>query len=130
MSDLLRPKTLKPRLPSETDYLHDFIARSAIVFRDVRVFRRNTGAIRLQDRYFHSGIAGQCDAYAIGRWGLHFELECKSLKGKLNPAQERWKAWCAVRDIPWMLLKPEKGEQPTETVQRWCDECFTVFGWR
>lgn len=136
MNDLLRPKTLKPRLPSETDYLHDFIARSAIVFRDVRVIRRNTGAVRIptlpgeKQRFFHSGKAGQCDTYAIGRGGLHYELEGKSLHGQLNPAQKRWRDWCVSWEIPWMLLRPMPGEQPTETVQRWCDECFSTWGWR
>ena len=110
----------------ETDYIRALLARTSVEFRDVRLFRRNTGIIALEDRVFRAGIPGQADLYALARGGKHYEIECKRF-GKLSEAQDRWMEWCAQWDIPWLLLSVDKAEQPSETVDRWMWQLRRMF---
>jgi hypothetical protein len=70
----------------------------------------------------HSGVAGQADAYAVGRGGRYVELECKSARGTLAAAQERWRARCLALAIPHLVLRVGPGETPSQTVERWISE--------
>jgi hypothetical protein len=109
------------RLPLETDYVRALMARCAVELPHVRLFRRNTGMIPVDDRMFRAGIPGQCDLYALAKGGRHFEIECKRF-GRLSEAQERWRAWCFGWGVPWLLLEVRRTEQPAETVTRWVRE--------
>ena len=111
----------------ESDYLHALLLRAATEFRDVALFRRNVGAVRVEGRYFRAGIEGQADIYGLGRGGRHFEIEVKRFT-KLSPAQLRWRDWCDKRDIPWLLLDVLLGELPAQTIERWVGELRVFFG--
>lgn len=111
-----------PRGPNEAQYGHDLQARCTLVFPTVRMFRRNTGLIKLEDRVFRAGIPGQCDFYALGKGGRHYEIELKREHGRLSEAQRAWKEWCLTWGISWILLQVRKGEVPCETVHRWVEE--------
>lgn len=88
----------------------------------VRLFRREIHKATIEGRQVKAGIRGQCDLYGIARGGLHVELECKALDGRLRPEQKVWREWCQKGEVPWLLLKPEKGEEPAATVARWVSE--------
>ena len=105
----------------ESDYLHAFLARASLEFRQHRFFRRNTGAIKLESRMFRAGIPGQCDLYVIGKGGWHGEVEVKRFT-KLSPAQEQWITWCDEWGVPWLMLRVHKDELPAVTVDRWVRE--------
>jgi hypothetical protein len=105
----------------ETDLVRALIANASLTLRDVRLFRRNVGLVKLQDRVFRAGVPGQCDIYCIGRGGWHGEVECKRY-GKLSAEQVYWRDWCRAWGIPWMLLEAHKGELPVATVDRWLAE--------
>jgi hypothetical protein len=119
------------RASLETDYVHALMARASVALPDVRLFRRNTGLIRLEHkgdpRVFRAGIPGQADIYALGRGGQHYEIEVKRF-GKLSEAQERWRDWCRSWDVPWLLLEVRRAEPETETVHRWMRELVEFFG--
>jgi hypothetical protein len=110
----------------ETEYVHALLLRASLEFRDVALFRRNVGAVRLEGRYFRAGIEGQADLYGLGRGGKHYEIECKRFT-KLSPAQKRWRDWCAARAIPWLLLEVHMGELPAQTIDRWVSELRRFF---
>lgn len=114
------------RVPLEGDYQRALLARCALEFRDVRFFRRNTGMIQLEERVFRAGIPGQCDLYAIGRGGRHYEIEIKRF-GKLSPAQEAWRDWCKQWGVPWTCLSVKRGEPVPETMARWMGELAEFF---
>jgi len=106
----------------EVDYMRALQARATAELQDVRLFRRNTGLVRMQDdRVFRAGIPGQADLYALGRGGQHYEIECKRY-GRLGESQERWRDWCLAWGVPWLLLEVRKGEVEVETIDRWMSE--------
>lgn len=111
----------------ETDYVHALLARAPLEFPDVRLFRRNTGIIQLESRVFRASIPGQCDLYAIGKGGRHYEVECKRF-GRMSEPQARWREWCATWGVPWLLLEVRRTELPAETLSRWVGELRTFFG--
>jgi hypothetical protein len=106
----------------EADYQRAFLARASLELRDHRMFRRNVGMIKVDDRYFRASIPGQCDLYVIGRGGWHGEIELKRFT-KLTPDQEHWRDWCAAWGVPWLLLEAGRPESPPETIARWMAEC-------
>lgn len=111
----------------ESDYGHNLQARCTIEFPSVRVFRRNTGLIKLEDRVFRAGIPGQCDFYALSRGGRHYEIELKRERGRLSKAQRAWRDWCLTWGIPWILLQVQRGEMPPATIVRWVYELRAFF---
>src|SRR5580698_4791972 len=115
------------RLPLETEYVRGLMARAAVEIPDVRLFRRNTGMVPVDDRVFRAGIPGQCDLYALAKGGRHYEIECKRF-GRLSEAQGRWQAWCLMWGVPWLLLEVRRTEQPAETVTRWVREVSAFVG--
>lgn len=113
--------------PLEGDYTRALVVRSRTAFQTVSLFRRNIGAIRVQDRMFKAGIPGQADVYAVADGGQHFEIEIKR-HGRLSPNQERWREWCQNRGVPWALLDVVPGEMPAQTIERWVGELRRFFG--
>lgn len=115
---------------NETDLLHVFIERAPLTLRDVRIFRRNIINRVLQegDRKYalRNGIAGQCDAYAVMRGGLHVELEAKAAKGRTREAQIRWRSFCEAWRIPYLVIRARADETTDQTVTRWIDELRAV----
>ncbi|MDB4946218.1 MAG: hypothetical protein JWP97_5752 [Labilithrix sp.] len=109
---------------TETELLNLFFERVPAALPDLRVFRRNVGRFKTfdGDRVVHIGIAGQADAYAIGRGGIHVELEGKAARGALMKRQVAWRAWCERWRIPYLVLRARRGETPDETVTRWLEE--------
>lgn len=106
----------------EGDYqraLLPFVTRN---FPDHRFFRRNVGGVKLDaNRFFKASISGQCDLYVIGRGGWHGEVELKRY-GDLNDNQKHWRDWCAMWQVPWLVLEVHRGEMPATTIHRWAEE--------
>jgi hypothetical protein len=94
--------------------------------RNVKMFRRNVGAIRPERRDGKKGFirfaeAGQSDLYG---WiiehhcpfcnrvqhGTHFEIEVKSEKGKLTEAQEKWIDFVLETNGIAFVIYPEKND--------------------
>ncbi len=98
------------------------MAAAAVQLPSVRLFRRNTGAVKIHDRFVRFGLTGQADFYAICKGGRHVEIEVKNVRGKLSDAQERWRHWCESWSVPWITLHVRNGERPTDTVSRWISE--------
>lgn len=112
---------------SETDLLHLFIERVPFVLPNLRVFRRNVINVEAKGGYrVRNGIAGQADAYAIRKGGLHVEIETKAARGKLRTAQVAWRGWCHAWGVPHLILQARLGETSDATVQRWIAELGEV----
>lgn len=98
---------------------------------DLRLFRRNIGAVRFMGgqptsskRAVQFGIAGQSDLYALVRGGMHIEIELKAASAPKRPPpdQEAWANWCKSWGVPHIVLRGEKEETVEQTVKRWCNE--------
>ena len=90
---------------------------------NVRVWRRNVGAVALDDRYVRFGEAGQADFWGIvsevrcphcekviGR-GVHLEIECKSATGRLSQYQKDFLKCVAMRGGIAVVAQPKPTEE-------------------
>ena len=111
--------TTKPTL--ETDYVRSLMQRTSLELRDVRLFRRNVGVVKLEDRVFRASLPGQCDVWIVGRGGWYGELEIKRF-GVLSSSQLHWRDWCAEWGVPWNCLAARREESMSQTVDRWMKE--------
>lgn len=72
--------------------------------RNVRIWRRNTGAVETGNRFIRFGVPGMSDFFGIIRrmvcpecgrvtaTGVHLEIECKRHGGRLTPQQKEYLA--------------------------------------
>lgn len=88
----------------------------------LRLFKRNTGVVRIEKRVIRFAIKGQCDCWGVFDGGRHVEVELKALRGRLSPEQRDWRDFCLARRIPYMLAIEKKGESHEATVARWIEE--------
>ena len=110
---------------SETGLLWDFIRDVPVYLTGVRVFRRQVlGGVRVgkSEARLQVGIPGQADAYALFPGGGHVEIETKAIGGRFSPLQEGWALYCRTFEIPYIALRPARGETDAETVRRWVRE--------
>ena len=110
----------------ESDYVHALLGRASLEFRHVRLFVRQVGAIKVDDRMFRAGQAGQADLWAVDMSARHYEIEVKRYT-KLSPAQIVWRDWCRSWNVPWTVIEVHKTEQPGQTVERWIHELQKFF---
>lgn len=110
----------------EGDYVRALLVRVPLAFPNHRFFRRNVGAIKVEDRFFRASLSGQADLYILGRGGWHGEIEVKRFT-KLSPDQIRWRDWCDAWKVPWLLLEADRAEGPSETVTRWVFELMAFL---
>jgi hypothetical protein len=113
----------------ELDLQRAFLLAVPAAMPDVLMFERpiiqhatvksNRGA---KDWHLNVGVPGQADCYAVGRGGLHVELEMKALKGRLGELQKAWRARCLELGIPHLVLRAGKGETAEDTVARWVSQ--------
>jgi hypothetical protein len=89
---------------------------------NLRLFRRNVGVTKLDDRVIRFGVAGMADLWGYWRGGSGIEVELKTATGSLSTDQKRWQAFCHEWGVPHIVLKAQKDETVEETVKRWCDE--------
>jgi hypothetical protein len=126
---------MKQTAPHEADYSRALLLRAAHEFQDVRFFRRNVAAGKLErGGYIRVEVKGMCDIYCIGKseptgFAVHYEIELKRFT-KLSTAQKRWREWCQSWGVPWTCLHVHEGELPAETIERWVVELrkFFLFG--
>jgi len=114
--------------------------------RNILMFRRNVGATVIKqpagkNRFIRFSEAGQSDIWGIikeyrcpacgkPQWGVHFEIELKSAKGKLSEPQEQWLKTVGEFNGNVLVLRPE-GREPfgiRERIERLlyafkCPEC-------
>lgn len=55
-----------------------------------RVWRQNTGALRVGNRLIRFGVPGQADITGILRDGRRLEIECKAAHGRQSEAQRNY----------------------------------------
>jgi len=96
-----------------------------LVFERPIVNARATAAGRTW--HVRSGVPGMADAYCVAPGGKHVEIEGKSARGQLRDAQIAWQKRCAELEIPHLVLRARKGEAPSDTVSRWCDELRSIL---
>lgn len=90
---------------------------------NLRLFRRNVLAVRIEGRAMKAGIKGQSDLYGITQGvARHIEIELKSLTGRSSPEQKEWARWCATWGVSHLVLRPLKDETTSQTITRWCHE--------
>lgn len=92
----------------------------------LRLFRRNTGTVRIGPRVVRFGVPGMSDLYGYFKGGRAIELELKAASGHMTPEQEAWRAFCEGWGVTHLVLKAKKEESVEETVGRWCDEILAV----
>lgn len=114
----------------ETDYVHALQAKASLELPNLRLFRRNTGLIRVPHGVFRSGIPGQCDLYGIDRKSTHYEIEVKGVRTQFTLEQMTWRDWCRAWGVPWLLLRVGKTELPAQTIDRWIGEVRALIGER
>lgn len=100
-----------------------FVQGAAYLVPTCRVFRRSIINVETKGGWrAKAGIKGQADYYAIVRGGRIVELETKAARGVLEEAQKAWRAFCIDWQIPHLVLRAQRNEAPSDTVQRWCEE--------
>lgn len=106
----------------ESDYQRLLLLEAPKRLPNIRLFPRRIAAVQIEERFVSFGIKGQADVQAILKGGQLIECELKALGGSLTPEQKVWRDFCKMWNVPWLLLKPLKGEEPEATVARWCEE--------
>lgn len=109
-------------MPIESDLQWALLKVAPTRLPDLRLFRRNIAAGRIDGRYMRFGIAGQCDLYGYWRGGAALELELKQATGTKRQAQERWAAFCHAWGITHLFLRGLPRETEAQTVERWVIE--------
>jgi hypothetical protein len=107
----------------ETTHLQPaFLLEAPKRIPDLRLFRRNVLAVRIENRGMRAGIKGQADLYGFWKGGRPIELELKAAHRHQRPEQKVWAEWCHAWGVPYLLLKARPEETLEETVSRWCSE--------
>ena len=116
------------RLPSEAELQAKLLLEAPKHLSNVRLFRRNIGAVQTGERWTRFGIPGMADVQVVLKGGRIIECEIKALGGSLRPEQKAWQTFCENWEIPWLLLKPLKNEDAETTVTRWIGEIAALCG--
>ena len=103
----------------ESEYQRLLLLEAPKRLPHVRLFPRRIAAVQIEERFVSFGIKGQADVQAVLRGGRIIECELKALGGTLTAEQKVWRDFCLGWGVPWLLLKPLKGEAPEATVARW-----------
>jgi len=106
----------------ESEYMRKLLVRASVEIPDLRLFRRNVGALKVSERrMFRAGIPGQCDLYGYVRGtGRVIEVEIKNVRGRLTRDQVHWRDWCCAWGVPWVLCEVSLLDpSPDATVTRW-----------
>jgi hypothetical protein len=124
-------RSLAERPPTENQLLAKLLEAAPFALPNLRLFRRQVLHVEAIGRDGHrfrvaAAAKGQCDAYALLRGGRCIEIEAKARAGRLRPDQEAWRDFCRAWEIPWLMLKQEKGETGDETIVRWLVEVGTL----
>jgi len=89
---------------------------------DLRLFRRQIMAGRIEGRFMRAGIVGQADLHGYFRGGIAIELELKALRGRHAVEQIAWSKFCVEWGVIYLKLQAGKLETPEVTVDRWLTE--------
>lgn len=104
----------------ERDLVRLFIEQVPYALPEARVFQREILNVETAQGWrARAGVAGQADCYALVKGGRHIEIEAKAVKHKWYARQLAWRQFCQEWGIPYLVLKANTGESPTQTVERW-----------
>jgi hypothetical protein len=107
----------------EVAYTSLLLIRLCRDVKSVRFFKRNTGILPVDGRYFHASTPGMCDMYGISvGHARHYEIEVKNIKTPWRRGQREWRDLCAANRWPWLLLRVARAETTEQTLSRWVDE--------
>ena len=114
-------------LASEYDLSKDFIQAVPFALPHVRVFLRTILSVETKAGWWaKAGVKGQADMYALVRGGRHIEIETKAARHKWYAEQLAWRAYCQDAEIPYLMLRANPGEHPSDTVTRWVEALRAV----
>jgi hypothetical protein len=114
----------------EIELQRDFMYEAARALPHVRLFRRQVGLFRTEERTIKVAQKGMADLYGYVRGGRVVEIELKSRRGRLSEEQKNWQRWCKEWAIPHLVLEAWKNETSEQTVSRWIEElreCLVLF---
>ena len=121
----MRSKAKMSRI-SEDALQRELLGRAAFALRDIRLFVTKPVRVPFVDEktgkkiWVTSGLpTGFSDLTAVQRGGHVKFIELKALGGTWLEDQKRFQKWCDSWECDYLLLWPERGEQLSETVQRW-----------
>ena len=89
---------------------------------DLRLFRRQIMAGRIEGRFMRAGIKGQADLYGFFKGGIDIELELKAERGEAGKRQIAWREFCLAWGIMHLQPRALRGEEQETTVARWIEE--------
>jgi hypothetical protein len=113
----------------ETDLTRMFIERVPFAIPSARAWYRNiVDDMSARGHKIVAGVPGQADVFVYAKGGKVVEIEAKMAKGRMREAQLAWAAFCKAWGIPHMVLRQMVGEEPVQTVERWCQELKAVLG--
>lgn len=111
----------------ETDLGKLFVVEVPRLIPNVRVFRREIVNVQTAAGFWaKAGETGQADFYALLRGGGHVEIETKNVRGRLEEDQKRWRKFCEMWGVPYLILRAKKDEAPELTARRWALELKAV----
>ena len=78
---------------TETEkHIQNEILRAFGTRSDMRLWRANTGAVRIGGRFVRFGVKGQADLTGVLPGGVRLEIEVKSATGRPSEAQRNFRA--------------------------------------
>lgn len=82
------------------------------------MWRQNTGALRVGARLVRFGLNGDGDFKGwLFKDARYFELEAKTLNGKLSPNQIAKRDLCIKTGVPWGLVRSY--DEAVEVLESW-----------
>ena len=117
---------------TETEIGMLWLARVPYALPHVNVFRNSIVRGTMQAGWYaNAGIEGHGDAWWCAPPAMHRryygQCEWKARTGRMRESQVRWQAHCLARGIPYLVMRVAKGEEPDQTVERWCHELRTAI---
>ena len=86
-----------------------------------RIFKRNVGAVKIDNRWIKFGVRGQADLWGwivVNDRPIHLEIEVKVKRDELKPDQEHWKNLCIENRIIYAVCRDGDFRQLCKEINR------------